>query len=103
MQDGEIHALLGANGAGKSTLIKCVSGAITPDAGEIIVGDRLFPSLTPKEAQRVGVAVVYQELSLALSLTVADNVFLGRELQRVHLSAKQLNGQRPRDGWPILE
>jgi ribose transport system ATP-binding protein len=79
VQDGEIHVLLGANGAGKSTLIKCLSGAITPDSGEIIVGDERFTALTPKLSRQAGVAVVYQELSLAMSLDVSDNVFLGRE------------------------
>jgi ribose transport system ATP-binding protein len=81
VQDGEIHVLLGANGAGKSTLIKCLSGAITPDSGEIIVGDERFTALTPKLSRQAGVAVVYQELSLAMSLDVSDNVFLGRELR----------------------
>ena len=59
VQDGEIHVLLGANGAGKSTLIKCLSGAITPDSGEIIVGDERFTALTPKLSRQAGVAVVY--------------------------------------------
>lgn len=79
VQDGEIHVLLGANGAGKSTLIKCLSGAISPDSGEIMVGDQRFTALTPKVSRDAGVAVVYQELSLAMSLDVSDNVFLGRE------------------------
>src|SRR5438552_8199037 len=60
VEDGEIHALLGANGAGKSTLIKCVGGAIVPDAGEIAIDGRTFDSLTPKHARDVGVAVIYQ-------------------------------------------
>jgi ribose transport system ATP-binding protein len=79
--DGEIHALLGANGAGKSTLIKCISGAITPDSGTIFVGEQSFSSLTPKSAKTAGVAVIYQDLSLAISLNVADNIFLGQELR----------------------
>jgi len=79
VEDGEIHVLLGANGAGKSTLIKCLSGAIAPDSGEIIVGDERFTALTPKLSRQAGVAVVYQDLSLAMSLDVSDNVFLGRE------------------------
>ena len=58
---GEIHALLGANGAGKSTLIKSVSGAISPDAGEIEIDGRTFASLTPREARANGVAVIYQD------------------------------------------
>ncbi|CAN5766141.1 sugar ABC transporter ATP-binding protein [soil metagenome] len=80
IEDGEIHALLGANGAGKSTLIKCVSGAEQPDSGQIVIGEERFAELSPKEAHRAGVSVIYQELSLASSLSVADNVFLGQEL-----------------------
>ena len=79
--DGEIHALLGANGAGKSTLIKCLSGAVQPDDGVIIVGADKFDALTPREARQAGIAVVYQDLSLAASLDVADNMFLGQELR----------------------
>ncbi|WP_158815711.1 sugar ABC transporter ATP-binding protein [Methylocapsa sp. S129] len=79
--DGEIHALLGANGAGKSTLIKCLSGAIQPDDGVIIVGADKFNALTPREARQAGIAVVYQDLSLAATLDVADNMFLGQELR----------------------
>jgi len=80
--DGEVHALLGANGAGKSTLIKCVSGAVAPDRGEIVIDGRSHRALTPRGAREAGVAVIYQDLSLATSLDVADNVFLGRELRR---------------------
>jgi ribose transport system ATP-binding protein len=78
--DGEIHALLGANGAGKSTLIKCLSGGTSPDSGEMIVGGRSHATLTPREAKRAGIAVIHQELSLALSLSASDNIFLGNEL-----------------------
>ena len=79
--DGEIHALLGANGAGKSTLIKCLSGAITADDGVMMVGDHRYRAFTPKGARQAGIAVIYQDLSLALSLDVADNIFLGQELR----------------------
>jgi ribose transport system ATP-binding protein len=79
--DGEIHALLGANGAGKSTLIKCLSGAVQPNEGVIVVGADKFDSLTPREAHHAGIAVVYQDLSLAATLDVADNMFLGHELR----------------------
>ena len=81
VEDGEIHALLGANGAGKSTLIKCLSGAVAPDSGEMIVGDRRYAALTPRDARQAGIAVIYQDLSLAMSLNVADNMFLGQELR----------------------
>lgn len=79
VSDGEIHALLGANGAGKSTLIKCLSGAIQPDSGGLLVGNERFSELTPKTARQAGVAVIYQDPALASSLDVADNIFLGRE------------------------
>lgn len=77
--DGEIHALLGANGAGKSTLIKCLSGAIQPDSGGLLVGTDRYHSLTPRTAREAGIAVIYQDPALAGSLNVADNIFLGRE------------------------
>ena len=80
--DGEIHALLGANGAGKSTLIKCIAGAVQPDAGQIRIDGQRHTALNPRQAREAGVAVIYQDLSLASSLTVADNVFLGQELRR---------------------
>ncbi|MGE4250110.1 MAG: sugar ABC transporter ATP-binding protein [Parvibaculaceae bacterium] len=79
--DGEIHALLGANGAGKSTLIKCISGAQAPDAGAIVLGADRHNRLTPKQAQREGVCVVHQDPTLAQSLNVTDNVFLGTEIR----------------------
>ncbi|SHO65595.1 ribose transport system ATP-binding protein [Pseudoxanthobacter soli DSM 19599] len=79
--DGEIHALLGANGAGKSTLIKCLSGAIVPDSGTMMVGVEHFDGFTPRTARQAGISVIYQDLSLAASLDVADNMFLGQELR----------------------
>ena len=80
--DGSIHALLGANGAGKSTLIKCVSGAVQPDRGEIRIGEHRARSHTPRSAKQAGVSVIYQDFSVAASLDVAENVFLGQELRR---------------------
>jgi ribose transport system ATP-binding protein len=81
VSDGEIHALLGANGAGKSTLIKCLTGAIQPDAGVMTLAGRQVSAMTPREARQAGIAVVYQDLSLAATLDVADNMFLGQELR----------------------
>src|SRR5262249_31955894 len=80
VENGEIHALLGANGAGKSTLIKCIGGAIAPDVGQIVLNGGAHASLTPREARDAGVAVIYQDFSLAASLTVTENIFLGQEL-----------------------
>ena len=79
--NGEIHALLGANGAGKSTLIKCISGAIKPDSGQIALDGSELANSSPSESRHAGVAVIYQEFSLAQTVSVADNIFLGSELR----------------------
>ena len=77
MRPGEVHALLGENGAGKSTMIKIVSGVYRPDTGEIKVDGRPVQFNTPREAQALGIATIYQELSLYPELTVAENIFMG--------------------------
>ena len=74
-----VHALLGPNGAGKSTLLGCISGAVLPDAGEIVIGGTSYPGFTPAKAFRAGTAVIYQQFQLVGSLTVTDNIFLGSE------------------------
>ena len=76
---GEIHGLLGENGAGKSTLLKILSGAERPDAGRIEVAGEQRILATPQDAQALGIATIYQELNLLPNLTVAENVFIGRE------------------------
>jgi ABC-type sugar transport system ATPase subunit len=76
---GEVHALVGENGAGKSTLMKVLAGVHQPDAGEILVEGRPVRFSRPADALAHGVAMIYQELSLAPHLTVAENIFLGRE------------------------
>ncbi len=76
---GEIHALLGENGAGKSTLLKILSGAQQPDAGEILLGGVPATFASPHDAQRLGIVTIYQEFTLAPNMTVAENVFIGRE------------------------
>lgn len=75
---GSVLALLGENGAGKSTLVKIIAGDYTPDAGEIVVGEAAFPSLTPITARDLGVAIIFQEFQDAPTLTVAENISLGR-------------------------
>ncbi|SFS17532.1 monosaccharide ABC transporter ATP-binding protein, CUT2 family [Microbacterium sp. cf046] len=75
---GSIHALAGQNGAGKSTLVKILSGAETPDAGTIRLGGELQRFRHPLDAQQAGIHTIYQELSLVPSLSVAENIFLGR-------------------------
>src|SRR5712675_741981 len=79
---GEIHALVGENGAGKSTLVKIMTGAVTPDAGHVKILGHDVDALTPEKARERGVGAVYQEPSLVPSLTVLENVFLGRELRQ---------------------
>ena len=75
---GEVHALLGENGAGKSTLMKVIAGAVVPDAGRVLLDGHVLPPGDPEAARGLGVATVYQELSLVPSLSVAENVLLGR-------------------------
>lgn len=79
MLPGEIHALLGENGAGKSTLIKILSGAQQPDSGSIEFGGQTVVMASPHDAQRRGIATIYQEFTLAPNMTIAENVFIGRE------------------------
>ena len=79
MLPGEIHALLGENGAGKSTLIKILSGAQQPDSGTIELGGQTVVMVSPHDAQRRGIATIYQEFTLAPNMTIAENVFIGRE------------------------
>jgi ribose transport system ATP-binding protein len=76
----EIHALVGENGAGKSTLVKILTGAVSPDAGELVVHGESLTHLTPEKARERGIGAVYQEPSLVPGLTVLENMFLAREL-----------------------
>ena len=76
---GEVHILAGENGAGKSTLMKILAGAYGKDSGSIVLGGQELDQLTPKRAQDLGVSIIYQELNLVPYLSVAENIFLGRE------------------------
>ncbi len=76
---GEVHALLGGNGAGKSTVLKVLNGVHQPDSGSISIAGRVMHNLTPETARESGIAMIFQELSLIPSLSVAQNVFLTRE------------------------
>jgi fructose transport system ATP-binding protein len=78
---GEILAVIGDNGAGKSTLIKALCGAITPDAGEIRLAGEVVHFKSPIEAREAGIETVYQNLALSPALSIADNIFLGREIR----------------------
>ncbi|ACI19595.1 sugar ABC transporter ATP-binding protein [Dictyoglomus thermophilum] len=77
LKKGEIHALLGENGAGKSTLIKIISGVLQPDHGDILLKGKKVHFSNPLDAQRHGIAAVFQELALFPELSVAENIFIG--------------------------
>jgi fructose transport system ATP-binding protein len=79
---GEILAVIGDNGAGKSTLIKAVSGAVVPDEGEIFLEGQRINFSSPLEARGAGIETVYQTLAMSPALSIADNMFMGRELRR---------------------
>ena len=79
LQKGEVHALMGENGAGKSTLMKILTGIYAKDAGTITYEGAAVEFKTPKEAQDAGIAIVHQELNMMNHLTVAQNIFIGRE------------------------
>lgn len=82
LRAGEILAVIGDNGAGKSSLIKALSGATVPDAGEIRLDGQPIHFKSPMDARRVGIETVYQDLAVAPAMSIAENLFLGRELRR---------------------
>jgi fructose transport system ATP-binding protein len=82
LRAGEIMAVIGDNGAGKSSLIKCLSGATIPDEGEIFLDGQKIQFKSPIDARRAGIETVYQDLAVAPAMTIAENLFLGREIRR---------------------
>jgi D-xylose transport system ATP-binding protein len=91
VRPGEVMALVGDNGAGKSTLIKCVAGTHTPDSGDVFFEGKEVQIHGPKDASRLGIEVVYQDLALCDNLDVVQNMYLGRE---EHNWFQQLNEPR---------
>jgi ribose transport system ATP-binding protein len=93
LRRGEVLALVGENGAGKSTLMKLLSGIDQPDAGEFLIDGEIVVPTSPKHAQELGIAIIHQELNLMPDLTVAQNIFIGREPRAggVFLSEGALN------------
>ncbi|MFA7370619.1 MAG: ATP-binding cassette domain-containing protein, partial [Sphaerochaetaceae bacterium] len=79
LRAGEVHALLGENGAGKSTLIKILGGIYSSDAGEIVINGKVATIDKVQDAQSHGISVIHQELVLVPHMTVAENIYLGRE------------------------
>jgi fructose transport system ATP-binding protein len=82
LRAGEILAVIGDNGAGKSSLIKCLAGATIPDEGEIYLDGARAQFKSPIDARRAGIETVYQDLAVAPAMTIAENLFLGREIRR---------------------
>ncbi len=82
LRAGEIMAVIGDNGAGKSSLIKALSGATIPDEGEIFLDGQSIHFKSPIDARRAGIETVYQDLAVAPAMTIAENLFLGREIRR---------------------
>lgn len=80
---GEIHALMGENGAGKSTLIKVLTGVYPKDEGEITLDGKVVSIRSPQDAQNAGISTVYQEITLCPNLTVAENMYIGREKDKL--------------------
>lgn len=92
LKKGEVHALMGENGAGKSTLIKCLTGVYAMDGGEIIFDGKRIEPTSPQHAMQMGISSVYQEVNLCPNLTVAENIFIGRQpMKGVFIDWKTMN------------
>jgi ribose transport system ATP-binding protein len=93
LRHGEVHAVVGENGAGKSTLMKLLSGIDRPDAGEFFLDGEPYTPSSPRHAQELGISIIHQELNLMPDLTVAQNIYIGREprVAGVFLSDRALN------------
>jgi ribose transport system ATP-binding protein len=103
LRAGEVHALIGENGAGKSTLMKVLSGAVTPDAGQMSLDGQPFAPADPKDARRRGVVMIYQELTLAPDLSVEANILLGTEDSQFGFLSRDRNRRRVADALRLLE
>ena len=92
LKKGEIHALLGENGAGKSTLIKCLTGVNKMDAGKIELEGKEIRPTNPQNAMELGISTVFQEINLCDNLSVAENIFIGRQpMKRGQIDWKEIN------------
>jgi ribose transport system ATP-binding protein len=102
LRSGEVHVLFGENGAGKSTLMNIATGMLTPDGGEILIGEESFGGLTPGLARKLGIATVFQEFTLVPAMTVAENLFLGREVKTLTVLARQKMAEQARKAMARL-
>jgi len=91
---GEVHAVMGQNGAGKSTLVKVMTGVHRQDSGELLLEGRPIRPDSPLAAQRLGISTVYQEINLCPNLSVAENIFIGRQPMKLgRIDWKEMNGR----------
>ncbi len=102
LYSGEVHALMGENGAGKSTLMKILTGIYERDSGEILLEGRPVVFINPREAQDAGIVIVHQELNMMQHLTVAQNIFIGRERMRGKFIDDQQMNRDARDLFALL-
>ncbi len=94
LRAGEIHSLLGENGAGKSTLIKCLTGVNRKDAGQILLDGQEINPAGPSEAMELGISTVFQEVNLCPNLSVAENIFVGRQpMKRGQINWREINSR----------
>ncbi len=94
LRKGEIHSLLGENGAGKSTLINCLTGVNHKDAGQILLEGKEINPASPQQAMELGISTVFQEINLCPNLTVAENIFIGRQpMKRGQINWKEINSR----------
>lgn len=96
VEPASIHAILGENGAGKSTLMRIIAGALSPDAGSLLLDGKPYQPQGPLEARRLGVSIVYQELSVCPHMTVAENIVLGIEPHRFGWVSQKAQAERVR-------
>jgi len=101
LKQGEIHGIVGENGAGKSTLIKVLTGAESLESGEIFLSGKQIEPKSPHHAQLLGISTVYQEVNLCPHLTVAENIFIGRQpMKHGTLIGKKSTGD-PKKRWRV--
>ena len=97
LHSGEVRALVGENGAGKSTLVKIVMGEYQRDSGEIFLDGKPIEFSSPAEALNAGIAMIYQELSPVLDMTVTENIFLGREINSIGVINEKLQYKKAKE------
>ncbi len=90
LRQGEILAVIGDNGAGKSSIVKAICGATIPDKGEILIEGKAVKFASPVEARDMGIEIVYQTLAMSPALSIADNMFMGREIRKSGFMGKYL-------------